>query len=107
MFLIGCQILVEGLTQQIIHLKCLQLAPVLDCPFVAIIEEAMTQAESIDLLFDLLECQFVVIPHTEIFFYRVILIGGNMNRMIPAIAKTLSDHVGITCIRLHPLALRG
>lgn len=44
----------------------------------------------------------MVIPHTQIEFYIVILICRNMHRMITAIGKTLRNHQRIPLIRFDP-----
>jgi hypothetical protein len=46
---------------------------VFDGPFIAVVKESVAQAESIDLLLDLLECQFVVVLHSKIFLDGIIL----------------------------------
>ena len=62
-------------------------------------------ALTINLLIQLLKCQFVIIPHPEILFDRIVFAGRDINRMVPAVAQALCNQTGITLIRFDPLPL--
>ena len=65
----------------------------------------MTQAKSIDLLFHLLESNLVVIPHPEVFLYRVILFRRNVYCMISTTGQALGNDERIPFVCFNPLAL--
>ena len=62
----------------------------------------LTETEGVDLLLDLFQRQFVIIPHPEVFLNRGILICWNMNRVVAAIGKALCDHRCITFVGFDP-----
>ena len=47
----------------------------------------------------------MVISHSEILFDGIIFAGRDINRMISAVAQTLSDQAGIAFIRFYTLSL--
>ena len=56
---------------------------------------SMTDAQSDDLLLCLFECSLCVVPHTDIFFYCVIFVCGNIHFAVLTEAKTPGDASGI------------
>ena len=67
----------------------------------------MPKNKRIDLLFQLFQCQLMIVPHPDVFFDSVIFTGRNIDRMISAVTQTLRDQTGISPIRFDPLALLG
>lgn len=59
----------------------------------------------IDPLLQALNCQLMVIPHTEIFFNGIIFAGGNIDRMISTIAQAVCDQAGVTPVCFDALPL--
>ena len=105
LFLIGCHVLVQGFAVQLRKIKLFQPVQVSDAPFMTVIDISMTETEGVDLLLDLFQRQFVIIPHPEVFLNRGILICGNMNRVITTIGKALCDHHRITFVGFDPFPL--
>ena len=61
----------------------------------------MPQTESEDLLFDLLESQFVIAAHPDIIFDLFILIGRYMNRSVIMMSKAPGQKGRITFVRFN------
>ena len=57
----------------------------------------MPQAECENLLLHFLERQFVVIPHSNVFFHLLILFARNMDRAVGMVSQTTSN---VRCISL-------
>ncbi len=96
--------LVEGLTQQNIHLQVSSASPVLDCPFVTIMYYDTGRRHICCLIFLSASLWSSL---TEIFFTESSLSVEHEPHDTRHKAKTLSDHVGITCILAFNCYLRG
>lgn len=82
--------------------KALQSAEMSSCPMAGagIVNKAMAEAERGDLLLDLLECQFMVIPHADELLDPLLFGGRNMYLVIRMMSEAASDHLRIPLIGL-------
>ena len=106
LLLIRCHVFIQCLTIQIRKIECFQPFPVLDGPFMTIIEMPVAKTERINLLLDFFKHQFMIIPHPEILFYCIVFFIRYMYRVISTIWKTLRNHERIPLVCLDPFALR-
>lgn len=68
---------------------------------------SMAKNIGINLLLQLLKCQFMVIPHPEILFDSIIFKGRDINRMVPAVTQALCNQMSVTLIRFDTLSQRS
>ena len=73
------------------------------CPviFGCVISIVVAQTESEDLLLYLFQCEFVILPHSDILLDLLILLRRDMYRAVITMSQTPCNQSGITLIRFH------
>ena len=72
--------------------------------FRSIIPVIMAKTERQDLLLDLFQCEFVILPHPNIFFHLLILFRWDMYRAVIMMCKTSCNQgsISFVCFYLFP-----
>ena len=68
----------------------------------SVILNTMSPAEGKDLLFDLLQCQLVIVPHTDKLFDLFVLLRQDMYLIVVVVSKTTCNERSVTFVRLYP-----
>src|SRR5699024_1296470 len=107
LFLIRCQVFIQGFPIHWIEFQLLQPGNMLDRPFCPTILISMPKNKRMDLLLQFFKCELVVISHPKILFDSIVFTGRDIDRMVTAVTQALCDQTGITLIRFDSISLLG
>ena len=107
LFFVGRHVLIQRFPIHRSEFQLMQPGDMLNGPFGSGILMSMTKDERIDLLFQLFQRQFMVIPHSKILFDSIIFSCWDIDWMVSAVTQTLRDQMSVTSVCFDPLPLLG